>query len=267
MLISLKHRLAFLAVPKTGTTAIEAAFRKHSQITFRGSTKIKHTNAEGFDTLLRPFLAMAGFPDIQSFAVMRDPIDHLQSWYFYRRRLDEGSKPRNIPNSTKDITLEQFIEDFLSEPRPKHATIGSQARFLCGGSWQAGATGETVRPLVDIIFPYERLNDAISFVADRVGETITVERKNTSKREAVDIAPALLARLEARLAPDIALYRRVQAGEFLPDTPHALARLHAAGKGPGPGGKRRMGRVGGKVKSGAQAGQAGGKARRAVTGA
>ena len=261
MLISLKHKLAFLAVPKTGTTAIEAAFRKHSQITFRGSTNIKHTNAEGFDTFLRPFLAMAGFPDIQSFAVMRDPIDHLQSWYFYRRRLDEGSKPRNIPNSTKDITLEQFIEDFLSEPRPKHAIIGSQARFLCGGSWQAG---DTVKPLVDIIFPYERLNDAISFVVDRVGEPITVERKNASKREAVAIAPALLARLEARLAPDIALYRRVQAGEFLPHTPHALARLHSAGKGAGPGGKRRMGREEGKAKSGAQAG---GKARRAVTGA
>lgn len=78
--------------------------------------------------------------------------------------------------------------------------------------------------------PMATTNDAISFVADRVGETITVERKNTSKREAVAIAPALLARLEARLAPDIALYRRVQAGEFLPDTPHALARLHAAGK-------------------------------------
>lgn len=45
MLISLKHRLAFLTVPQTGTTAIEAAFRKHSQIIFPGSTKIKHTNA------------------------------------------------------------------------------------------------------------------------------------------------------------------------------------------------------------------------------
>ena len=42
MLISLKHKLAFLAVPKTGTTAIEAAFRKHAEITFRGPANVEH---------------------------------------------------------------------------------------------------------------------------------------------------------------------------------------------------------------------------------
>lgn len=215
MLISLKHKLAFLAVPKTGTTAIEAALAKHATISFGGPARVKHMGAMQFETMMRPYLAGVGASDVQTMAIMRDPIDHLQSWYFYRRRLDE-MRPRKLQNSTRDLTLAEFVDGYLAEDRPDFASVGTQAVFLCGRRRLEKATGASVKPLVDIIFPYERLDDALRFVGDRLGETIEIERKNTSKRETVDLPPALRVRLEDRLAPDLALHKRVLAGEFYP---------------------------------------------------
>lgn len=217
MLISVKHKLAFLAVPKTGTTAFEAALSKHATISFGGPARIRHMGAMQFETMMRPYLAGVGVSDVQTMAIMRDPIDHLQSWYFYRRRLDE-TRSRKPQNSIRDLTLAEFVEAYLAEDPPNFASVGTQAFFLCGKKRLKKATGATVKPLVDIIFPYERLDDALRFVGDRLGEKIELERKNTSKREAVDLPPALLAQLEDRLAADIALHKRVLAGEFYPAT-------------------------------------------------
>lgn len=264
MLISLDHRLAFLAVPKTGTTAIEAALRKHADIVFRGPPGIKHMAAPQFEAMMRPYLATVGGEAVQSFAIMRHPVDQLLSWYFYRRRVD-GSGDQNIAHSTRNMPVERFLEAWLSDDPPPFARIHPQGFFLCGRNRMQKAGGAQVKPLVDILFAYEKMEDALAFMRQRLGETVAVERKNTSQREAAEIAPALRARVEQHLADDMALHARVLAGEFLPGSAHAEARLHAASKGAGPGGKQHMGRVVGKAKSGAQAGQAAGKAQRAMS--
>ena len=223
MLISLDHKLAFLAVPKTGTTAIEAALRKHADIVFRGPPGIKHMNASQFEAMMRPYLATVGGEGVQTFAIMRHPVDQLLSWYFYRRRLDDA-QPERRAHSTRGMTLEQFLEARLSDDRPDFARVGNQGAFLCGRKALREAGGAGVKPLVDIIFPYEKMADALAFLSRRLGETVAVERKNTSQREAAEIAPALRARVEQHLADDMALHARVLAGEFLPGTPHAEAR-------------------------------------------
>lgn len=227
MLISVKYKLAFLAVPKTGTTAIEMTLGRHSNIVFRSPPAIKHMTAPQFEAMMRPYLAKVGGEGVQTFALMRDPVDLLQSWYFYRRRLDD-TKPEKRGHSTRDITLEQFIEARLSDDRPDFARVGNQGAFLCGRKALREAGGAAVRPLVDIIFPYERMADALAFLGARLGETVEVERKNTSQREKAEIAPALRARIEREMADDLALYQRVLAGEFLPGSPHAEARQSTA---------------------------------------
>ncbi|MFN3291860.1 MAG: gamma-glutamyl kinase [Gemmobacter sp.] len=227
MLISLDHKLAFLAVPKTGTTAIEAALRKHADIVFRGRPEIKHMNAAQFEAMMRPYLATVGGEGVQTFAIMRHPVDLLQSWYFYRRRLDDA-RPEKQAQSTRGMTLERFLEARLSDDRPDFAKVGNQGAFLCGRKALREAGGARVKPLVDIVFPYEKMDEALAFLSQRLGETVAVERKNTSQREAAEIAPALRARVEQHLADDMALHARVLAGEFLPGTPHAEARQTAA---------------------------------------
>jgi hypothetical protein len=225
MLISLKHKLAFLAVPKTGTTAIEAALAKHATISFGGPARIKHMSAPKFETMLRPYLVGVGASDVQTMAIMRDPIDHLQSWYFYRRRLDE-SRPHKLQNSTRDVTLEAFLEGWLSDEPPPFARISPQSLFLCSRERMERSSGAEVKPMVNLIFAYENMHDALSFLSERLRTTIEVERRNISKREAVEIPAGLRARLENRLANDIALHKRVLAGEFYPD-PADMAKAKA----------------------------------------
>jgi hypothetical protein len=234
MLISLDHKLAFLAVPKTGTTAIEAALQKHADIVFRGPPGIKHMTAPKFEAMMRPYLATVEGEGVQSFAIMRHPVDQLLSWYFYRRRVD-GSGDQNIAHSTRDMPLDAFIAAWLSDDPPPFARVHPQGFFLCGRNRMQKATGATVKPLVDILFAYEKMDEALAFLAERLGEAVAVERKNISTREAVKIPAALRARIEERLADDIALHNRVLAGEFLPGSRHALrrSRLRAKGKAAG----------------------------------
>ncbi len=216
MLISLKHKLAFLAVPKTGTTAIEAAMHKHADIVFRGDPKAKHMPAPKFEAMMRPYLESIGASGIQTLAVMREPLDHLLSWYFYRRRID-GSKKQDIAKSTSHVTLEAFLEGWLSEDPPPFARMNPQSFFLCSRERIEESSGAEVKPMVNLIFAYENMDAVMEFVARRLGTTIEVERRNISKREAVEIPARLRARLETRLANDIALHKRVLAGEFYPD--------------------------------------------------
>ena len=216
MLISLKHKLAFLAVPKTGTTAIETVLRKHADIVFRYDPKAKHMSGPKFEAMMRPYLDSIGAPGVQTLAVMRDPVDQLLSWYFYRRRVD-GSNDQDIAKSTSDVTLEAFLEGWLSDEPPPFARINPQSFFLCGRNRLEESSGAAVTPVVNLIFAYEQMDAVMEFIARRLGTTIEVERRNTSKREAVEIPAGLRARLETRLANDIVLHKRVLAGEFYPD--------------------------------------------------
>ena len=91
MLIFTPQALAFVAVPKTGTTAIEKALRPHADILFRKSQK--HTSAQRFHRRIRPFVRATFDTSLESFAVLREPEDQIRSWYKYRCRDEIRDKP------------------------------------------------------------------------------------------------------------------------------------------------------------------------------
>ena len=129
MFVMLKYQLAFLAVPKTGTTSIEQALRQKADILMRHPPRVKHMTAKTFEEYIRPYLKLIGEENVKTFAVMRKPIDWLESWYFFRRRID-GTGRADPRNSTKDVTWPQFVEAYLSKEPPPYANIGKPARFL-----------------------------------------------------------------------------------------------------------------------------------------
>ena len=73
MLIFLRHNLAFLATPKTGTTAVEMALKPHADIIF--TKRRKHLNAVRYQRKVAPFLHDTFGKRPRSVAVMRDPVD------------------------------------------------------------------------------------------------------------------------------------------------------------------------------------------------
>ena len=167
MMIFHKAQLAYLAVPKTASTAIEAALAPHASALLRDPPGLKHSNAKKFDKKLRAIFEPRGQARLETVAIIRDPIDWLGSWYRYRQRPFLRGKPK----STYDHSFSEFVEAYLSADQPAFADIGSQARFL---------TSETGALLVDHLFPYGTLSSFKEFMQRRLGVSLALTVENAS---------------------------------------------------------------------------------------
>ena len=126
MLVFFKENLVFLAVPKTGTTAYEAALRGRADIIYRKRPSLKHTPARKFVRTIAPFLDKVHDLRPETMAVIRDPLDQLRSWYRYRQKASLDGQP----NSSKGMSFEEFVGGFLSDSPPPPAKLGTDTYFI-----------------------------------------------------------------------------------------------------------------------------------------
>jgi hypothetical protein len=196
MLVFWEERLAFLATPKTGSTAIAAALESLAAVSIQRPPLLKHTTVHRYRRFIGPYLEAASKDTFTVVALMREPRDWLGSWYRYRQR--EGTEPSK---STKGMTFDAFVRAWCSEPRPDFADVGSQERFL--------------RPRqgvgVDRLFRYEEIGTFVDFLEDRLGCEIVLPRLNVSPHGATDLSPQTLALLRDAAAEDYAMYETLQA--------------------------------------------------------
>ncbi len=197
MLVFWKQRLVYLATPKTGSTAIEAALEPLASVVIQRPPELKHTSAFRYWRYLAPYLEKAADEDFLVVAVMREPLDWLGSWYRYRQRVN-GSRPER---STVGITFNSFVEGYLSEPQPEFANVGRQSRFLVPDKG----------PGVDRLFRYDDMGSFVAFLEDRLDCEISLPRLNVSPEGQLDLAPDLEARLRADYWRDFALYETLKA--------------------------------------------------------
>lgn len=192
MLVFWKQRLVYLATPKTGTTAIEAALEPLASVVIQRPPELKHTSVHRYWKHLAPFLEKAADEDFMVVAVMREPIDWLGSWYRYRQR-GAGVAPEK---STRGLSFDGFVEAYLSDPQPEFANVGSQGRFLLP---ERG-------PGADRLFRYDDMAGFVHFLEERLDCEITLPRLNVSPAGATALSPALEERLRGAFARDFALY-------------------------------------------------------------
>ncbi|MEO1689340.1 MAG: gamma-glutamyl kinase [Pseudomonadota bacterium] len=195
MLISVRRKVAYLALPKTGTTAVEHALDGHVEMRFAGHPSIKHTNYRKYRRFILPFLeASAAKTDgIETCCVVREPVSWLRSWYTYRQRPEIDGKR----NSTRGVTFAQFIEGWLAEDPPQYARVGLPSAFIAD---------EDRTPGVDRLFRYENLSPFVAYLEDRFRAKLAFERINVSPRLDADLPAALLTRLETERAGEFELY-------------------------------------------------------------
>ena len=196
MLVFWDQRLAFLATPKTGSTAIATALESLAAVSIQRPPLLKHTNVYRYRRFIGPYLEAASKDSFTLVALMREPRDWLGSWYRYRQR--EGTDPAR---STKDMTFDAFVRAWCGDERPEFADVGSQAKFL--------------RPRhgvgVDRLFRYDRIDGFVHFLEERLGCEIILPRVNVSPPGATELAPETLALLQKVAADDYALYEALQA--------------------------------------------------------
>ncbi|MEM6887257.1 MAG: hypothetical protein AAF636_03855 [Pseudomonadota bacterium] len=206
MLIFLDAGLAYLATPKTGTTAIETALQRRADLVFRRGRK--HMPARRFVNKVAPFIADTFNCDLETVAVMREPTEQLRSWYRYRTRDEKAGEPK----STRGVDFETFVTDVLADEPPEYARINGQFSFL---------TRQDML-LVDHLFAYTHLDDFRHFMAGRLGIEVAFATQNVSPDVDASLSGALETRLQRVRAGEFQLYTQLQdAGGYL-HTPQGL---------------------------------------------
>jgi len=198
MLVFWDQRLAFLATPKTGSTAIAAALESLAAVSVQRPPLLKHTKVHSYRRFVGPYLEAASKDSFTLVALMREPRDWLGSWYRFRQR--DGTQPAN---STRGISFDDFVQAWCSDPRPAFADVGSQAQFLRP---RQGAG-------VDRLFRYEKIDTFVAFLEDRLDCEIILPRLNVSPEGATDLSAATEGLLHTTAAEDFALYQGLVAAE------------------------------------------------------
>ncbi|WP_128516530.1 sulfotransferase family 2 domain-containing protein [Tabrizicola thermarum] len=192
MLVFFEQRLAFLATPKTGSTAIAAALESLAAVSIQRPPLLKHTTVHRYRRFIGPYLEAASKDTFTLVALMREPTDWLGSWYRFRQR--EETEPGK---STRGMTFDDFVRAWCRDDRPDFADVGSQARFLRPRQGQG----------VDRLFRYEEIGTFVHFLEERLDCEIILPRLNVSPPGATELSAETAALLRDFAAEDFALYR------------------------------------------------------------
>ena len=178
MLIFWKQKLAFLAVPKTGTSAYAQALGPIASLSIQDPPELKHAPLIRYNRFIRPMYDIVCNTQLDTMAVIREPISWMGSWYRYRQRPFLKGKP----TSTQDISFDTFVRGYLQSSPPAYAHIGSQARFI---------TPRAGTPPVTYLFPYENQSRLREFLEHRLGTKIQIPRHNASRQTKLNLSPCV----------------------------------------------------------------------------
>jgi len=194
MLILWNLNLVIFSVPKTGTTAIEQALAPYAAVHFSRPPAVKHMTHQRFNRFIRPWLKKEGKDEIKTFALMREPVSWLGSWYRYRQR----DALLGSEKSTNGLSFDEFVDAYLQETdRPAYARLGSQARQLSKSRGEVG---------IDHLFRYENMAGFLYFMEEKLGQKLVLPQVNVSAPMHLDLAKPLYLKLREKYALDFETY-------------------------------------------------------------
>ncbi|WP_271947185.1 sulfotransferase family 2 domain-containing protein [Ruegeria faecimaris] len=167
MLVFYEERLAFLAVPKTGSTAYHTALRDRADLVVTDPPDLKHVPVRRYDRFFQNIFRKMYDTEMEIMAVVREPVDWLGSWYRFRGRQER----LDHPHSTHDLSFDDFIQAYMRTPRPEFADVGSQSQFFRTRNNGRGATH---------VFKYENQDKILDFLQNRLNMDIRLQRENVS---------------------------------------------------------------------------------------
>lgn len=205
MMISPRHGFVFLCTPKCASTAIEQALRPHCGLAIGGAPQIKHAGFAEYQRHIEPFLREVGGVDCAALtviALMREPLDWLESWWRYRQRPALADPAhRNHRNYTGDMSFEAFLDAYFAGK----TGLRRQHEHLCDLS--GGYDGIEIHR-------YERLGPFAARMEALLGRALALEAVNVSPPASPPASPAASPhaadeRWKARLAAEYELYDRL----------------------------------------------------------
>lgn len=192
MLIFWESRLVFLATPKAGSTAIEAALEGLANVAVQRPAALKHADLRTYRQHIEPWLHSVTGDRFTTIALMREPVGWLRSWYRFRLRDDDEDPDHPMIG----VSFAQFAKAYTQPGGMAAAHVGTQSQFLTHG-----------QDRVDRIFRYEDIETFTHYLEDRLDCAISLPRINVPPAVDVSLAPAEESRLREAMAQDFALYR------------------------------------------------------------
>lgn len=187
MLIFWEKRLIFLATPKAGSTAIEAALVSLANVAVQRPAELKHTDLATCRSHIAPWLHAATGDHFTTVALMREPLGWLQSWFRFRLR-DDIDDP---DHAMAGMGFADFAQAYMDDQRG----IGTQSDFLTDGQNR-----------VDRIFRYEQIEDFTHFLEERLDCAISLPRVNVPPTVDVSLEQTQEENLRRFMQRDVGLY-------------------------------------------------------------
>lgn len=204
MLLAPNKGFVFLAMPKSGSTSIETAFRPYSQVVIRGN-QFKHTRYAGFQRFLQPYLASKGYQrdSYEVVCAFREPIDWLSSWWRYRSREELADPSHQMHrNYAGHLSFEQFVREYM-DGEERLARLGRPSEFVRPRSGWAG---------VDRVFRYDRLDLLVEYLCEKVGDEVELGVSNVSPKKSFSLSGDCERELRTFLAPEYLIYDQAVGG-------------------------------------------------------
>jgi hypothetical protein len=199
VLVLAASRLVFLANPKTATQSVRAMLRGRALGgAWQDDPGSRHGGIGPFNRKWRGLLQERLEGPVEVFAVVRDPLARLDSWFRYRKKNPQGDS-----RSTQGMGFDDFLHAVLMDQPPDYARVGAQDRFVGWDGRQAG---------VDVLFDYGRLDLMMEFLADRIGQRLHLPVRNISAVPSggvPKVPDALMEALRTKLSGDFALHAAV----------------------------------------------------------
>ena len=193
MLVFWKENLVLLAVPKTGSTALQGALAPRASMVFRDPPEIKHAPCYRYKRFLKPYFVQAGGQKPELMAIVRNPVDWLGSWYRYRTR----EELIGHENCTRDISFDDFVLEYCKGQPGPFANVGSQNKFLRINDGDIGAQH---------LFQYEQWDKVIAYLEDRLEFEITLKLKNVSPTMNLPLSAEVEEKLREKRAAEFEVW-------------------------------------------------------------
>ncbi len=211
MLVSTKHKFAFLSNRKCASSSLIESLGPYCDITMGRDHRLRHLSFGDYQKHVLPLLVekVGGEArDYQVFCLFREPVDWLFSWYRFRTR--EEISPTVTPNHweyTGNISWSEFLDECLKERPAAFADLPPQHHFVQG--MDGTSDGLT-------IFPYEEFDRFLEAISARIGEPVDVVNWNVSPKLQDGPTKADYRRCRKALAADYQIYDAIRKNPEAP---------------------------------------------------
>jgi hypothetical protein len=196
VIVSERYGFLFLSNPRTASTSLRRVLRPLGNVVWRAPSGLQHAGLTDVYRILGPDRVSPLF----KWAVIRDPVTHLQSMYdYYRRPGFHGT-----PLSTEGVSFTEFYFGDRHAP----LTIPQASRFVAPD----GNFG------LDLLLAFESIREGFSYVKFRLGlPNLILPVTNRSQGPRPQLPPEVVEHIRVRHAVDYECRERFAGRERVGD--------------------------------------------------